>query len=126
MNIEYALASTIYRELKALANWDLVDCSAAYIGGAHLRGRQRARLLRLAKSNVLWERRMAIIATFCHIKRGEFDDTLRVAGMLSSAFLKGCDESTSPPHMGRKRAIPLPPTGGECQNPNRLRSNRDG
>jgi 3-methyladenine DNA glycosylase AlkD len=63
-------------------NWDLVDCSAEHIVGAHLREGNRARLLRLAKSKVLWERRIAIIATFHYVKRGEFDDTLRVARLL--------------------------------------------
>lgn len=63
-------------------NWDLVDCSAEHIVGAHLRDGNRNRLLRLAKSDVVWERRMAIMATFHYIKRGDFDDTLRVARLL--------------------------------------------
>lgn len=63
-------------------NWDLVDCSAAHIVGAHLRDGNRTRLLRLAKSKALWERRIAIIATFHYVKHGEFDETLRVARLL--------------------------------------------
>jgi 3-methyladenine DNA glycosylase AlkD len=63
-------------------NWDLVDCSAEHIVGAHLRDGARARLLRLARSKALWERRIAILATFHYIKRREFDDTLRVARLL--------------------------------------------
>jgi 3-methyladenine DNA glycosylase AlkD len=63
-------------------NWDLVDCSAEHILGAHLRDRRRTHLVRLAKSSVLWERRIAIMATFHYIKRGEFTDTLRVARLL--------------------------------------------
>jgi 3-methyladenine DNA glycosylase AlkD len=63
-------------------NWDLVDCSAEHIVGAHLRDRRRTRLVRLAKSRVLWERRIAIMATFHYIRRGEFTDTLRVARLL--------------------------------------------
>ena len=31
---------------------------------------------------MLWERRIAIIATFHYIKHGEFDDTLRIARLL--------------------------------------------
>jgi 3-methyladenine DNA glycosylase AlkD len=31
---------------------------------------------------VLWERRIAIMATFHYIKRGEFTDTLRIARFL--------------------------------------------
>jgi 3-methyladenine DNA glycosylase AlkD len=63
-------------------SWDLVDCSAEHIVGAHLRGGNRNQLLRLAKSQIVWERRIAIMATFHYIKRGEFDDTLRVARVL--------------------------------------------
>jgi 3-methyladenine DNA glycosylase AlkD len=63
-------------------NWDLVDCSAAQIVGGWLRGRSTAPLTRLAKSKLLWERRIAIIATFDGIRRGEFDDTFRIAARL--------------------------------------------
>ena len=63
-------------------NWDLVDCSAEHIVGAHLRSGPRRPLLRLARSRVLWERRIAIIATFHYIKRGDFTDTLRIARLL--------------------------------------------
>jgi 3-methyladenine DNA glycosylase AlkD len=63
-------------------NWDLVDCSASQIVGAHLCDRGRTPLVRLARSALLWERRIAIMATFHYIKRGEFTDTLRVARLL--------------------------------------------
>ena len=63
-------------------NWDLVDCSAAQIVGGWLRGRSTAPLTRLAKSKSLWERRIAMIATFDGIRRGEFDDTFRIATLL--------------------------------------------
>jgi 3-methyladenine DNA glycosylase AlkD len=63
-------------------NWDLVDCSAAQIVGGWLRGRSTAPLIRLAKSKSLWERRIAMIATFDGIRRGEFDDTFRIAALL--------------------------------------------
>ncbi len=36
----------------------------------------------LARSDSLWERRIAIIATFHFIKRGELDPTLEIATML--------------------------------------------
>ena len=63
-------------------NWDLVDCSAEHIVGAHLRDGQRARLLHLALSKNLWERRIAMLATFHYVKRGEFGETLRIARIL--------------------------------------------
>lgn len=63
-------------------NWDLVDCSAGQIVGGWLRGRSTAPLTRLARSKSLWERRIAMIATFDGIRRGEFDDTFRIADIL--------------------------------------------
>ena len=63
-------------------SWDLVDASAEYIVGSHLRYRSRSPLSVLAVSNLLWERRISIISTFHYIKHGEFADTLRVAELL--------------------------------------------
>ena len=63
-------------------NWDLVDCSAGQIVGGWLRGRSTAPLTRLARSKSLWERRIAIIATFDGIRRGAFADTFRIADLL--------------------------------------------
>jgi len=63
-------------------NWDLVDCSAGQIVGGWLRGRSTAPLTRLARSKSLWERRIAMIATFDGIRRGHFDDTFRIADHL--------------------------------------------
>ena len=63
-------------------NWDLVDASAPYIVGAHLADRERAPLYRLVQSDSLWERRIAIVATFHFIRGGEFRDTLGIAARL--------------------------------------------
>ena len=63
-------------------NWDLVDGSAADIVGAHLFKRTRQPLYKLAKSKSLWERRIAIVATFYFIRRNQFDDTLAIADLL--------------------------------------------
>lgn len=63
-------------------NWDLVDASAPYIVGGHLRSRSRRLLVRLAKSKSLWERRIAIVATLGLIKYGEIEDTFRIAEAL--------------------------------------------
>jgi len=70
------------RQRARINNWDLVDCSAATIIGAQCAEGHRDRLLRLAKSKNVWERRMAVIASFHDIKRGEFDEPLRLAGLL--------------------------------------------
>jgi 3-methyladenine DNA glycosylase AlkD len=63
-------------------HWDLVDASAPTLVGGFLVGRDRGLLTRLAGSASLWERRIAVVATLPFIRRGEFADTLRVAGML--------------------------------------------
>jgi len=63
-------------------NWDLVDCSAEHIVGAHLWDRDRAPLAKLAASTGLWERRIAVMATFHFIKRRDYSETLALARNL--------------------------------------------
>ncbi len=63
-------------------NWDLVDTSAPYIIGTHLRTRSRDLLDRLAASGNLWDRRIAIVSTLALIKEGEIKDTFRIAEQL--------------------------------------------
>jgi 3-methyladenine DNA glycosylase AlkD len=63
-------------------NWDLVDISAPNIVGAFLMERSRKPLYQLAKSKTLWERRIAVLATFFFIKNNQFDDSLKIAGIL--------------------------------------------
>jgi 3-methyladenine DNA glycosylase AlkD len=63
-------------------NWDLVDVSAPLLLGHYLEDRSKDLLTGLVASKNLWERRMAIIATFHFIRRGHFDETLRIAGLL--------------------------------------------
>lgn len=63
-------------------NWDLVDVSAPHIVGRHLATRPRKGLQRMAKSSSLWERRIAIIATFYFIRNDDFNDTLTIAKTL--------------------------------------------
>ena len=63
-------------------NWDLVDVSAPRIVGCHLEGRPRDILYELARSSLLWERRIAILATAWFIRLDDFDDTLKIAEIL--------------------------------------------
>ena len=79
---ETAIYSAYLANTHRINNWDLVDCSTADIVGAHLFERDRAPLTKLAKSKSLWERRIAIIATFYFIRRKQFDDTLAIADLL--------------------------------------------
>lgn len=70
------------RNTEYVNNWDLVDSSAPYIVGAHLEGRDRSVLDGLARSESLWERRIAILATQHFIRQNDFATTLRIAEML--------------------------------------------
>ncbi len=63
-------------------NWDLVDTSAPDIVGHFLEHRSREPLYALARSSNLWERRVAILATFWFIRRNDFADTLAIAELL--------------------------------------------
>jgi 3-methyladenine DNA glycosylase AlkD len=68
--------------IKQVNNWDLVDLSAPNILGTHLVDRERSLLYRLAGSENVWERRIAIVATHHFIRSGDFSDTLKIAAML--------------------------------------------
>ena len=67
---------------KNINNWDLVDLSAAYIVGNYLLEKDKSILYKLARSNNVWERRIAIMSTFEFIKNGEFEDTLKISELL--------------------------------------------
>ncbi len=70
--------------IKQVNNWDLVDVSAPNILGAYIvdRDDRRGLLYRLATSESVWERRIAILATHHFIRNGDFSDTLKIAEML--------------------------------------------
>src|SRR3989338_6251315 len=70
------------KNTKRINNWDLVDLSAEYILGSYLLERDKSVLYKLAKSQNLWERRIAIIATFFFIRKNQFTDTLKIAQIL--------------------------------------------
>jgi 3-methyladenine DNA glycosylase AlkD len=63
-------------------NWDLVDVSAEFILGEYLFDRPRDLLFEFARSESLWERRVAIISTFGFIKHGDASTTLEIARVL--------------------------------------------
>ncbi|MBM0256123.1 DNA alkylation repair protein [Micromonospora sp. 4G55] len=65
-----------------LNNWDLVDSSAPYIVGPWLIDKDRSVLDRLAESSLVWDRRIAIMATFAFIKAGDFHWTFRLSERL--------------------------------------------
>ncbi len=67
---------------KHINNWDLVDLSADKIVGEYLQNTSKAILFKFAKSKNIWERRIAILATFAFIKRGQSELTFKIADML--------------------------------------------
>jgi 3-methyladenine DNA glycosylase AlkD len=71
------------RNTRWVNNWDLVDLSAEELVGAELQDGNRRLLDRLAASSLLWERRIAMIATFHYIKQNDFGDALRIAQSLA-------------------------------------------
>ena len=71
------------RRTDRVNNWDLVDLSAPdVLGRAVLAGLPNEVLYRLAGSGVLWERRIAIVATYRLIRAGSLDDTFALAALL--------------------------------------------
>ena len=69
------------KNTKNINNWDLVDLSAPNILGNFLADKSRAVLYKLAKGH-LWEKRIAVLATFAFIKNNDFKDSLRIAEIL--------------------------------------------
>ncbi len=67
---------------KYINNWDLVDLSAPNIVGMFLAERDKTPLYELAESEVLWDRRIAVLATFYFIKCGEFSTSFEITEML--------------------------------------------
>jgi 3-methyladenine DNA glycosylase AlkD len=68
---------------KGVNNWDLVDLSAPNIVGDYLlHKKDREILYEFAKNENLWEKRIAIVATFAFIRDGQFGDTLKISKIL--------------------------------------------
>ena len=65
-----------------LNNWDLVDTTCHKIIGPHLFESKRRELYQWAKSDNLWVRRVSIISTFYFIRKGQLDDSYKLAKIL--------------------------------------------
>lgn len=63
-------------------SWDLVDLSAPKIVGEYLYKKPRKVLYKLIKSKILWERRIAVLATAYFIGKNDFSDILKIANLL--------------------------------------------
>ena len=73
---DFYLANTKY-----VNNWDLVDTTAPKIVGPYIleNPKEISVIDKLSKSADLWERRIAIMATFAFIRKGDFAKTLEIA-----------------------------------------------
>lgn len=67
---------------KKVNNWDLVDSSAEELVGEYLLDKDTAILEKYARSDNLWQRRIAMIATYAFIKKGRFEETIKIATIL--------------------------------------------
>jgi len=63
-------------------NWDLVDLSAKDIVGEYLVNKDRDILYTLADSSLLWDQRIAVLATFAFIRRNDHKDILALSEKL--------------------------------------------
>lgn len=70
------------RNTQFINNWDLVDLSAEHIVGPQINLTRNDPLRGLAASKLLWDRRIAIMATFHLIKKGEFSKTFLISRRL--------------------------------------------
>ena len=69
----FEIVSFYLKHKKFINNWDLVDNSAYKILGRHAYETKNDNLLRtLSREENMWSKRMAIVATMFHVKRGEF------------------------------------------------------
>lgn len=75
--VDFYLSNT-----EGINNWDLVDLSAPKILGEHILKGNRKIIYKLVKSKDLWERRIAMLATFTLIKNQEYTDALKIAEEL--------------------------------------------
>jgi 3-methyladenine DNA glycosylase AlkD len=70
------------RNTKYINNWDLVDLSAKNTLGWYYLDKSPVKLISLAKSKDLWEKRIAVLSTFYFIGKKRYDTSLEIAEIL--------------------------------------------
>lgn len=81
-DVQTAVYDCFMQHRDRINNWNLVDGSAPYISGPYLLKRDRSILWDLARSPVLWDRRIAVLSTFAFIRAGDLDDALQLYALL--------------------------------------------
>lgn len=79
-----AIYQLYMHNLKYVNNWNLVDASAHLIIGSYLWDKDRSLLIQLGKSEVLWERRIAIVSTLYFIRKNDVIWTFKIALLLQN------------------------------------------
>ena len=77
-----AIYNLYLKNILRINNWDLVDSSASHIVGAYLEPGDKKILYELARSNRVWDRRIAVMSTFQFIGNHQFDDSIKLAKLL--------------------------------------------
>lgn len=78
-NIQKRIYDLYLANTEWINNWDLVDTSARDIVGAYIFNKDQSILGILSNSSNVWERRIAVVATFYFIPLGELAWTLQLA-----------------------------------------------
>ena len=81
-DVQREVVDLVLANTDRLDNWDLVDSCAPYVLGPWLAGGDRAVLDQLSASELVWDRRIAVMSTFAFIRDGEFEPTLDLARRL--------------------------------------------
>ena len=76
------LYDSYLKNIEQVNNWDLVDTSCPQIVGSYLLNKSHAPLYKLARSNNLWQKRIAMISTLNFIRAGQLADTFALAELL--------------------------------------------
>lgn len=80
--IKKEIADIYFQHRAYVNNWDLVDSSAPQILGDYLFNRSSDKLTNLAKSQSIWDRRIAILASFKWIDEAEYSFPISIISML--------------------------------------------
>ena len=74
------LVELYLNNLSGINNWDLVDCSAHKILGTWAyKKNDTSAINMLSSSKILWQERIAVVASWFYIKKGQYDLTLNLA-----------------------------------------------
>lgn len=71
-------------QTKYINNWDLVDLSAPAIVGKYLIDKNRDILYTMAESDLLWDNRIAMVATLTFIRNNDLDDAYNLSLKMMS------------------------------------------